>query len=171
MTTKRKPAAKKPAAPKKPRGRPSKYTPELAREICDRLSRAEPLAVICRDEHMPCDNTVRAWQEVNGEFSAAIARAREDGFDRLARECLEIADDARNDYVERLAKEGDEQAAAAMAYDSEHVQRSKLRIETRLKLLAKWDPKRYGEKLELGGEVGLIGLAERMRRQEAGSDS
>ena len=33
----------------------------------------------------------------------------------------------------------------------------KLQIETRLKLLAKWDPKRYGDKVDLnhGGEVGL----------------
>jgi len=30
--------------------------------------------------------------------------------------------------------------------DGEHVSRSKLRIETRLKLLACWDPKRYGAK-------------------------
>jgi hypothetical protein len=28
----------------------------------------------------------------------------------------------------------------------------KLQIETRLKLLAKWDPKRYGDKLSLSGD-------------------
>ena len=31
----------------------------------------------------------------------------------------------------------------------------KLQVETRLKLLAKWDPKRYGEKLALGGADDL----------------
>jgi hypothetical protein len=36
--------------------------------------------------------------------------------------------------------------------DREHVQRSKLRIETRLKLLAKWNPKKWGDKLELAGD-------------------
>jgi hypothetical protein len=30
--------------------------------------------------------------------------------------------------------------------------RSKLRIETRLKLLAKWNPKKWGDKLELAGD-------------------
>ena len=37
-------------------------------------------------------------------------------------------------------------------FDSEHVQRSKLRVETRLKLLAKWDPRRYGDRLQLAND-------------------
>lgn len=38
--------------------------------------------------------------------------------------------------------------------DTEHIQRSKLRVETRLKLLAKWNPKRYGDRIDVtsGGE-------------------
>lgn len=40
--------------------------------------------------------------------------------------------------------------------DKEWMLRSKLRVETRLKLLAKWDPKRYGEKItqEISGPDG-----------------
>jgi hypothetical protein len=153
-------AKKKAPVQKKPHGRPSKFTEALADEICERLSKAEPLAVVCRDEHMPADRTVREWQQKDEKFAAAIARAREAGFDLMAEECLEIADDARNDYMEKLANEGDEQAVKATAFDAEHVQRSKLRIETRLKLLAKWDPKRYGEKqhIEHSGKVGLEAL-------------
>ena len=30
----------------------------------------------------------------------------------------------------------------------------KLQIETRLKLLAVWDPKRYGNKMQIGGDGG-----------------
>ena len=33
--------------------------------------------------------------------------------------------------------------------DREVTSRSKLRVETRLKLLAKWNPKKYGEKVAL----------------------
>ncbi|APW37150.1 hypothetical protein RD110_08020 [Rhodoferax koreense] len=128
-------------------GRPSKYTPELVAEICTRLSTGEPLAQICRDAHMPSDHTVRIWADGDEAISSAIARAREAGFDAIANACLEIADDARNDFIEKLAGEGDEGAVKAMAFNAEHVQRSKLRVETRLKLLAKWDPKRYGDKM------------------------
>lgn len=129
-----------------PRGRPSDYTDKLANEIVERLSAGEPLAAICRDDHMPTDRTVRNWQTNDPEFASAIAHARETGFDVIAAQCLEIAEDGTNDYVTKTRPDGSEYDA----FDSEHVQRSKLRIETRLKLLAKWDPKRYGEKLALG---------------------
>jgi hypothetical protein len=161
-------ATKKKAKAEKPkRGRPSSYTPALAAEICERLSKGEPLAAICRDEHMPHDSTVRDWMGAHANFSLAIARARESGFDAIAADCFEIADDARNDYMEKLANDGDGEAVKAMEYDAEHVQRSKLRIETRLKLLAKWDPKRYGERIhqEHSGELAIRSLADRMRKR------
>lgn len=95
---------------------------------------------------MPHRNTVRNWSESEPDISVRIARAREDGEDRLAAECLEIADDSTNDYIE--TKHGPQ-------LNAEHVQRSKLRIETRLKLLAKWNPKKYGDRLELAGKVEI----------------
>ena len=129
---------------KLPIGRPSKNTPELRQEICERLSKGEPLTQICRSEHMPHDSVVRDWMKADEEFSRDIARAREFGYDVIAADCLEIADDAKNDYMERQIEGG-----VVQVVNSEHIQRSKLRIETRLKLLAKWDPKRYGERQQV----------------------
>lgn len=120
-------------------GRPSSYTPEKVAAICERLSKGEPLAVICRDEGMPCPNTVRAWMEADEAVSALIARAREDGEDAMAADCLLIADDAAGDF-----RMGEKSPLA----DTDHIQRSKLRIETRLKLLAKFNPKRWGDKVQ-----------------------
>ena len=152
--------AKKPAKPKAPvepekpkAGRPSKYTPELVEAICDRLAKGEPLAQICRDDGMPDPSTVWDWRKKHPEVSQAIAHARDVGFDAIADECFAIADDSRNDWMDRKAEEGDEKA---LQFNGEHVQRAKLRIETRLKLLAKWDPKRYGDRLaqEISGPNG-----------------
>lgn len=126
-------------------GRPSVFKPKLLEEICDRLADGQPLAVICRDEHMPSDRTVRNWM-VDDEVSSAIARAREVGFDKIAADCLDIADHTAGD-TKWVGEEGSERAVA----DSEWISRSKLRVETRLKLLAKWDPKRYGDKVALTG--------------------
>ena len=127
-------------------GRPSLYTPELVETIAERLSKGEPMAQICRDEGMPATRTVRDWMDAYPPVAAAIARAREDGFDALAEQCLEIADAAERDtYTDR---EGNERT------DNEVIQRAKLRVETRLKLLAKWDPKRYGDKVQLAGHDG-----------------
>ncbi len=147
-------ATKKPAKAKSPRkpgkpnkgGRPSKYTPKLVEDICARLAKGEPLAVICRDEGMPHPSTVRDWMDAKPDVSRLIARAREDGEDWIAAECLAIAEDGSQDYV--LAKTGP-------ILDTEHVSRSKLRIETRLKLLAKWNPRKWGEKVAVGGAADL----------------
>jgi hypothetical protein len=134
-------------------GRPSLYTTELIERICERLETGEPMAQICRDDGMPAYRTVKDWIDGKPDVSAAIARAREIGFDAIAQDTLTIADDGRNDFMERLAADGDEKAQ--LAFNAEHVQRSRLRVDTRLKLLAKWDPKRYGDKLALGGAEDL----------------
>lgn len=148
-------------APAKKRGRPSKFTEAIAAEICDRLSKGETLTSICRDEHMPEPRTVSDWKAAKPDFSTAFARAREAGFDAIAEECIEIAEDGSNDYTERRRQDG----STEEVFNAEHVQRSKLRIETRLKLLAKWDPKRYGEKLDLNHSGGVTIVAQDLDEQ------
>ena len=125
---------------------PMSYDREpLIAEICERLAEGEPLRVICRDPHMPAWRTVYLWASDDQAVAARIAQARATGFDAIAEECLEIADDASGD-MKPVGLLGDMGEGTPKAFDAEHVQRSKLRIETRLKLLAKWDPKRYGDK-------------------------
>lgn len=140
-----------------PIGRPTSYRQHIADEICARLSVGEPLAQICRDEHMPAVRTVSGWKAEHEEFKAAFARAREEGYDFIAADCLKIADDGANDtYVDEEGRKRTEQDVIA---------RSKLRIETRLKLLAKWDPSRYGDKVtnEITGPGGGGLVVEIMR--------
>lgn len=132
-------------APKK-MGRPSKYTPELAAEICERLSNGEPLRQICRDDHMPAWTAVYAWSAKDRELSERIARAREMGFDAIAEEALIIADTPHWGLTETTAPNGQTITKQDM------LGHRKLQIETRLKLLAKWDPKRYGDRIALAGD-------------------
>lgn len=118
-------------------GRPSLYTPEIAKEISERISNGEPLAVICRDPHMPAVATVNAWRREDENFSSEIAHAREAGYDAIAYATRETA---------RLRGES-----------TGDVQRDKLIIENDHKLLAKWDPTRYGDKqqVEHSGQVDV----------------
>jgi len=125
-------------------GRISTYTPEVAAEICERLSTGEPLAQICRDENMPAYRTVSDWRAAHPDFAAEFAHARDEGFDQIAMDVLHIADDNSQDT--RFVEDKGE------VTDSDNVQRAKLRIETRLKLLAKWDPRRYGDKQLIGSD-------------------
>ena len=122
-------------------GRPSRYSEDVMDELCERLSKGEPMAAICRDEHMPAVPTINLWRSKDPAIDSRVARARDDGFDALALDCLNIADDNGRDL--RVLANG------SVVTDSDVVQRSKLRIETRLKLLACWDPKRYGNKVDV----------------------
>lgn len=124
------------------------YSPEDRKRILaiviDGLRKGTPLTVICSADGMPCDDTIRNWADADPEIARDIARARDTGFDVIAMDALRIADETSNDT--KVLDNG--QAAP----NSEWITRSRLRVETRLKLLAKWDPKRYGDKQLIGSD-------------------
>jgi transposase-like protein len=122
----------------------SRYTISLSDRICHELAAGKPLRQICREEGIH-RSTIYDWRKAHADFDERMQHARDVGEDAIADECLEIADDARNDWMEAAAAAGDEKATK---FDAEHVQRSKLRIETRLKLLAKWNPSKWGDRIQ-----------------------
>ncbi|MGC4017508.1 MAG: hypothetical protein QM755_23785 [Luteolibacter sp.] len=132
------------------RGRPSIYTDEIASRIIEGLCEGTPLTIICRPDDMPGITTVWEWGKKDPAFSEAIARAREVGWDVIAMDALRIADNTGEEHNDTI------ETAFGSIPNKEWIMRSKLRVETRLKLLSKWDSKRYGEKIttELSGPDG-----------------
>lgn len=118
---------------------PREYDREsLVPAICERLAQGEPLAVICRDIGIP-RRTVNQWRQDDEEIAAQFDEARDDGFDAIAARTREVA---RGDH-----RKGGKDSLTL-------VQRDKLAVETDLKLLAKWDKKRYGDQVALTGAGG-----------------
>ncbi len=124
-------------------GRQSAYTPEIAEHICELLELGQPLRQICRADGMPAPSSVIRWTEANKDFAERYARARTIGLDALAEEILDISDDSTNDWIER---EG------ATVLNSEHVNRSRLRVDARKWLLSKMRPDKYGDRTVLAGD-------------------
>lgn len=122
------------------RGRPSLFTTELADEICERIANGETLRAICRSSDMPTYRSVYRWREADAQFSSRLALAREVGADVIADETIEIADETSRDTLE--TEHGEKP-------NSEWIARSKLRVETRLKLLAVWFPRKYGQRIDV----------------------
>lgn len=162
---------------------PRNYTPEQKAAICDdiveRLARGEPLAQICREEGKPHRSVVYDWADADPDLARRIARAREDGEEWLAAECLQIADTPCEGVTEKwepveienpddpdLPKVTEFQLVERKVEDM--LQHRKLQIETRLKLLSKWNPKKYGERLEHAGHVTLEQLVASSHRQAEG---
>lgn len=118
--------------------------------ICDRLTNGESLRQICDDEGLPAASTVFLWLKEDSDFSEQYARAREAQADALFDDILSIADDARNDWMERTNSDGQN---IGWQENGEAMRRSQLRIEARKWMAGKLQPKKYGDKIALDGLV------------------
>lgn len=102
---------------------------------------------------MPDDRTVRQWAlDAEHPFSPLYTRAREIGYHKMADELTDIADDASQDWVQRLDRHGN----PYMAVDHDHIARSRLMVDTRKWLLSKALPKIYGDKVALTDPDGGV---------------
>lgn len=135
-------------------GRPSSFTEAIGDAICERISDGQSLREICLANDMPNKATVFRWlaDERYAPFRDQYARAREAQADSLFDEMLDIADDGTNDWVERTRDDG----STYEALNGEHIQRSKVRIDTRKWMAAKLRPKVYGDKIDLTSTDGTM---------------
>lgn len=124
-------------------GRDSIYTQELADKICNAIATSsEGLRRLCKqDESLPAVTTIMRWLDTNVEFREQYARAREAQAEFMVDETIEIADDGTNDYYKNSKGE--------VLFDAEHVQRSRLRVDTRKWVASKLAPKKYGDKMDV----------------------
>ncbi len=127
-------------------GRPTLYSKELADLVCERVSTCTfGLARMCQlHDDLPDKTTINLWRYKHPEFSIQYAQAKLKQADLMAEELLEIADDGSNDWMESFGEDGE----IGWKLNSEHVQRSRLRIDTRKWLASKLLPKQYGQHAE-----------------------
>ena len=124
-----------------------KWTKEVEDILFGRLSDGEALKAICKDPGMPTTPTVYKRIMDDEKFASLYSRARDVQADNIADEILEIADDGRNDWMERHGKD-----AEGWLLNGEHTARSRLRIDSRKWYLEKIAPKKYGNALRVDGE-------------------
>lgn len=137
--------------PDKKTGRPTTYTKEKSDRVLGFLETGMTLRQATRQPDTPPFRTFLDWvRDDRDGLSARYARAREIGYQLMADEILDVADDGSNDWM-RSNKPNNP------GYDlnGEHFQRSRLRVDTRKWLLAKALPKIYGDKLAIGGADDL----------------
>ncbi len=109
------------------------YDADMASCICVEISSGRSLRDICSSEGMPDKATVFRWLAAHEDFRDQYARAREAQADAMLEDIFEIADqyDATKDKL-----------------DVEHINRAKLRIDTRKWVASKLRPKKYGDKVD-----------------------
>lgn len=114
---------------KRPIGRPSKFSQDLAENICEQIANGKSLRAICAGDDMPSATTVFKWLNENQDFSEQYARARGRQADHYFEEIVEIAD--------------------SVEADSAAVAKARLQVDARKWAASKLAPKKYGEKTEL----------------------
>lgn len=144
--------AKKVAKKPKPKlGRPVEDVPQdMADEVAEWIADGKTMREFCRQKGRPCRQTIDKWKAKDEAFRSRIARAREDGHDVLAEDLIELVRTKGMDGLE--------------------LQRIKIEIDLTLKLLAKWDSGRYGDRVVLAGDKDaplVLTDTERATRLEA----
>jgi len=134
---------------KKKMGAPTTFTQHIANVICMRIAEGESLREIVKTEGMPDRTTVYDWLLRHEEFANQYTRAREEQADTLADEILAIADeDPEINYIRD--KHGN---VVDIKIDSGYVAYQRQRIDSRKWIAMKLKPKKYGDKLALGGDA------------------
>jgi len=119
--------------------------------IIDKISCGDSLKrIMDSDNRVPKRMTVYAWlnpesKEYDKEFSDNYARARQEREDAIFDDMLDIADDGSNDFMKKQIGEDLE----IEVLNSEHIQRSRLRIDARKWILSRMNPKKYGDKVDI----------------------
>jgi hypothetical protein len=120
-----------------------------ARKICERIVQGMTLKQIAVEMGAAHHSTILMWVAQDPDFAEQYRLAKQAQADHFAEEIIEIADDGSNDWMEREKANGE----TYQLVDYEAVNRSKLRVETRLKLMRAYAPRRFGDKVEVEHSV------------------
>ena len=138
-------------------GRPTAYTPEIGKLICDRVAQGYTVRQACHDQKFT-RSCVYVWARELPAFYTMFVRARDLQLDGMEDEILEIADDGTNDWMTVESKIGNSYTKV----NDEAVRRSQLRLDARYRLLAARRPQTFGKKLDVtsdGKALNSLGAA------------
>jgi hypothetical protein len=131
----------------RPTGRPSSFTPEIGKLICDRMVEGESLIQICKGDDMPERKTIYRWMDSHDAFRREYARAREGQAAYYADLIRQVAFDDSGDFFIQDGK---------MVSDHARVQRARLQVDALKWTAARMFPKDWGDRLatEVSGPNG-----------------
>lgn len=130
------------------RRKPIDYTPELGARICELISNSQVglRVILAQNTDLPAQSTIYKWRLDFPEFAKMYETARECQAELWLEDCLDIADDTAHDTIETEAGE---------RANTEWINRSRLRVDTRLKIIEKMAPRKFGPKADLNLSGGL----------------
>ena len=124
-----------------------RYSEEYGNMICEAVAQGHSIQEIAQHVDTPSERTIYEWIRTYPAMFLSYQQARERYADRLMDEAVKIADDDLKNFKE--------DSKGRLVPDWENVNRAKLRVETRKWMASKFAPKKYGDKIEITGEMTL----------------
>lgn len=144
-------------------GRPTTYNkPSVIAYICEKIACSSyGLHRILKDAkksdvRVPSLGEIMQWLHDDTEFAEKYRIAKQYQADFMVDELIDIADDARNDFMASIDPKNPGYSA-----NGEHIARTKLRLDTRKWCASKLRPKKYGEhsSIDINQEITLATLS------------
>ena len=128
----------------------------FATEILDWISAGKTLTSYCQQLNKPTYASIRSWLDSDPKFARQFDLARDIGQAVIFEQCLDIS--------EEMPLDEDKLSPIVLSWQ-------KQKIDTRLKILSRWNPKKYCERRVIAGdETAPIAITEIKRVIIDGSD-
>lgn len=141
-------------------GRRKKYSPELVERLLNALACGRTLVSICEELGISPD-TVYSWTTRYPDFRKDFARARDFGDEVLEDSVLEIADAEHISEEQIVEKSGKKITIKKRRFDN--VPRSRLRVEARLKIVARRKGGLQNRRIEIEDDGTNLDLSDAMK--------
>lgn len=120
-------------------------TEAIVTEILERVMDGQSLRDVCRDAHLPNRATFARWCAEDGELQRRWDVAKTARIHQISADIISIADSNEGDVERQTLPNGD-----TLEYENPNsVGRDRLRVQARQWLLARLDPKNFGERLTI----------------------
>ena len=114
-------------------------------DICELIISGKSLRFALKKVSLPA-KTFFVWLRDNEVLSKQYARATTERAELMFEDMFDIADDGSNDWMEKKNERGE---VVGWSINGEHIQRSRVRIDTRKWALSKMMPKKYGDMIKI----------------------
>lgn len=141
-------------------GRRKKYSPELVERLLNALACGRTLVSVCEELGISPD-TVYSWTNRYPDFRKDFARARDFGDEVLEDSVLEIADAEHISEEQIVEKTGKKITIKKRRFDNVH--RSRLRVEARLKIVARRKGGLQNRRIEIEDDRSVADLSDAMK--------
>lgn len=142
---------------------PDEYRPDALDYLCEQIMLGTPLHVICADALMPNQRWIVRKLNSDAGFKQKFIEAQRVRALTESSSLIDIADGDRHQRLTRSEERYDDERGEVYMlhhYEASDTARDKLRIDTRMKLLAKLEPTVFGDRVEhdhtVTGELSVM---------------